>query len=141
MSGLPKPLLHTFISSSIKVHSEHGENFKYHDQKIIIRKLHCMRSVQIRSCSWSVFSCIRTEYRPEITPYLDTFQVQLNYWIWFLSFTRKNEHTFERADLIISKYCLHILQFFSNISADDSKNFNEEWTKSIIQWMNWLINA
>ena len=50
-----------------------------------------MKSVQIRSYFWSVFSCIRTEYLsvfspnaekygldtekygPEITPYLDTF--------------------------------------------------------------------
>ena len=35
----------------------------------------CMKSVQIRSFFWSVFSCIRTEYRPEKTPYLDTFHV------------------------------------------------------------------
>ena len=37
---------------------------------------HCMKSVQIRSYFWSVFSCIRTKYRkygPEITPYLDIF--------------------------------------------------------------------
>ena len=42
---------------------------------------HCVKSVQIRSYFWSVFSCIRTEYGspntekygPEITPYLDTF--------------------------------------------------------------------
>ena len=31
--------------------------------------IHCVKSVQIRSYFWSVFSCIRTE----ITPYLDTF--------------------------------------------------------------------
>ena len=29
--------------------------------------------VQIRSYFWSVFSCVRTEYGPEITLYLDTF--------------------------------------------------------------------
>ena len=34
---------------------------------------HCVKSVQIRSYFWSVFSCIRIEYGPEITPYLDTF--------------------------------------------------------------------
>ena len=51
---------------------------------------HCVKSVQIRSYFWSVFSCIRTEYGdlrskspgfspntgkygPEITPYLETF--------------------------------------------------------------------
>ena len=50
---------------------------------------HCLKSVQIRSFFWSVFSCIRTEYGdllfvfspntgkygPEYTPYLDTFHV------------------------------------------------------------------
>ena len=47
---------------------------------------HCVKSVQIRSYFWSVFSCLRTEYGdlrihsntgkygPEITPYLDTFK-------------------------------------------------------------------
>ena len=34
---------------------------------------HCVKSVQIRSYFWFVFSCIRTEYEPKITPYLDTF--------------------------------------------------------------------
>ena len=40
---------------------------------------HCVKSVQIRSFFWSVFSCIQTEYGdtgkygPEKTPYLDTF--------------------------------------------------------------------
>ena len=34
---------------------------------------HCVKSVQIRSYFWSVFSRILTEYGPEITPYLDTF--------------------------------------------------------------------
>ena len=35
--------------------------------------MHCVKSVQIRSYFWSVFSRIRTEYEPEITPYLNTF--------------------------------------------------------------------
>ena len=46
-----------------------------------ISKNHCLKSVQIRSFFWSVFSCIRTEYgdlrskyRPEKIPYLDTFR-------------------------------------------------------------------
>ena len=45
-------------------------------------KTHYVKSVQIRSFFWSVYSCIRTEYGdllntgkygPEKTPYLDTF--------------------------------------------------------------------
>ena len=32
-----------------------------------------VKSVQVRSYFWSIFSCIRTEYGPEIIPYLDTF--------------------------------------------------------------------
>ena len=42
---------------------------------------HCVKNVQIRSNFWSVFSRIRLEYGPEITPYLDTFQaVQVSYY-------------------------------------------------------------
>ena len=43
----------------------------------IYRSLHCVKSVQIRSFFWSVFSCIQTEYGPEKTPYLDTFRAVL----------------------------------------------------------------
>ena len=56
----------------------------------VAAKLHCVKSVKIRSFFWSVFSCIRTEYGdlrskapysvrildkygPKKTPYLDTF--------------------------------------------------------------------
>ena len=39
----------------------------------IVPKKHCVKSVQIRNYFWSVFSCIRIEYGPEITPHLDTF--------------------------------------------------------------------
>ena len=35
---------------------------------------HCVKSVQIRSYFWSVFSSNTGIYGPEITPYLDTFQ-------------------------------------------------------------------
>ena len=35
--------------------------------------MHGVKSVQIRSFFWSVFSRTRTEYGPEKTPYLDTF--------------------------------------------------------------------
>ena len=49
---------------------------------------HCVKSVQIRSYFWFVFSCIRIEYGdlrnpntgkhgPKITPYLDTFHAVL----------------------------------------------------------------
>ena len=42
-------------------------------QYCIISRSHCVKSVQIRSNLRSLFSLIRTEYGPEITPYLDTF--------------------------------------------------------------------
>ena len=43
-------------------------------QKIIQLDKHCMKSVQIWSYFWSVFSCIWTgKYWPGITPYLNTF--------------------------------------------------------------------
>ena len=34
---------------------------------------HCMKSVQIRSFLWSVFSPNARKYGPEKTPYLDNF--------------------------------------------------------------------
>ena len=50
--------------------------------------IHCVKSLQIRSYFWSLFSCIRTnkeiyrvntgKYGPEITPYLDTFHAVIN---------------------------------------------------------------
>ena len=42
-----------------------------------ILTIHCVKSVQIWSYFWSVFSCIRTEYGSEITPYSDTFHVTI----------------------------------------------------------------
>ena len=48
--------------------------------RICKRYLHCVKSVEIPSFFWSVFSCIQTKYGdslgkygPEKTPYLDTF--------------------------------------------------------------------
>ena len=51
----------------------------------ILTNSHCVKSVQIRSFLWSVFSCVRTEYGDLLetqvnkyqkkTPYLDTFHV------------------------------------------------------------------
>ena len=45
-------------------------NFTNEWELIDLSRLKC---VQIRGYFWSVFSCIRTEYGPEITPYLVTF--------------------------------------------------------------------
>ena len=50
---------------------------------------HCVKSVQIRSCFWSVFSCIRTEYGDLFrkSPYLVRIQEnvdQKNFRIWTL---------------------------------------------------------
>ena len=55
------------------------------------RYQHCVKSVQIRSFFWSVFSRIRTEYGPEKTPYLDTFDAMQNLlflsnYAWILNF-------------------------------------------------------
>ena len=36
---------------------------------------HCVKSVQIWSYFWSVFSCIRTKYGEILPPYFDTFHV------------------------------------------------------------------
>ena len=40
--------------------------------------MHCVKSVQIRSFFWSVFSCVRTEYRDLLLKSLYSFQVHEN---------------------------------------------------------------
>ena len=40
---------------------------------INLQKYHRVKSVQIQSFFWSVFSPIRTEYGPGKTPFFDTF--------------------------------------------------------------------
>ena len=65
---------------------------------------HCVKSAQIRSFFCSVFSCIRTEYgdlrskyRPEKIPYLDTFRavflMQIIELDAYLNSETKNSHT------------------------------------------------
>ena len=44
--------------------------------------VNCVKNVQIRSFFWSVFSRIRTEYRPDKTPYLDNFYAVVKFW-WY----------------------------------------------------------
>ena len=48
----------------------------------IIESLYCVKTVQIRSFFWPVFSPNAGKYRPEKTPYLDTFHaVSEHYWL------------------------------------------------------------
>ena len=51
-------------------------HLNFHFVKSLHSFMHCVKSVQIRSNFWSVFSCIGLntgKYIPEITLYLDTF--------------------------------------------------------------------
>ena len=54
--------------------------------KAILKCAHCVKSVQIGSFFWSVFSRIRTEHGPGKTPYLDTFYavcaIQNIFFLW-----------------------------------------------------------
>ena len=45
----------------------------YLKKHISSQQEHCVKSVQIRSFFWSVFSPNAGKYGPEKTPYLDTF--------------------------------------------------------------------
>ena len=58
--------------------------------------------VQIRSYFCSVFSHIRTEYGPEITPYLDTFHAVVT----FRKVARWNNYLFNKKSTIISQESL-----------------------------------
>ena len=42
---------------------------------VLVLPQHCVKSVQIRSYFWSVFSLNTGKYGPEKAPYLDTFQI------------------------------------------------------------------
>ena len=56
-------------ASSMNCSSKTSKLFKYFkDFK------YCVKSVQIRNIFWSVFTPNTGKYRPEKTPYLDTFQ-------------------------------------------------------------------
>ena len=65
---------------------------------------HCVKIVQIRSYFWSLFSPIQTEYGPEITLYLDTFQAvyfMRNVWIeWYNDTNIHLPISGERSDFI-----------------------------------------
>ena len=88
--------LNTDTFHAVIVRGKNLQKFRTNFQTLIsicfinsIHRMHCVKSVQIRSYFWSVFSCIRTEYGdlqfspntgkygPEITPYLDTFHAVL----------------------------------------------------------------
>ena len=74
---------------------------------------HFMKSVQIQSYFWSVISRIRAEYRPEITPYLDTFhavQVTQNKWTRFCLKLNCKEHI--SRERFKKRNCLTINQRF-----------------------------
>ena len=62
--------------------------------------IHYVESVQVRSYFWSVFSCMRTEYGPEITPYLDTFYAVIG---WVLLTEIKGE----LYSLYFSSFCVN----------------------------------
>ena len=60
-------LLLYIFTASFSIHSDKWKlNFypraEFYSQILYLDQLHCVKSVQIRSYFWSVFSCIRTEY-------------------------------------------------------------------------------
>ena len=58
----------------------------------INKKDHFVKSVQIRSFFWSVFSCIQSEYRSEKTLYLDTFHTVRFLKLWNCSYYQKIDY-------------------------------------------------
>ena len=57
----------SFVKTLSRQHSRHKSSYwDYFNNR------HCLKTVQIRSCFWFVFSGIWTEYG-DLTPYLDTF--------------------------------------------------------------------
>ena len=67
------------FSTITHVYTQKPSAFAYHDMlqvSVSVFQLpycHSVKSVQIWSYFWSVFLRIRSEYGPEITPYLELF--------------------------------------------------------------------
>ena len=87
---------------------------------------HCVKSVQIRSFFWSVFSRIRTDtgkYGPKKTPYLDTFypvttfQFSPNFTFFYLSAKVKPEDFAENLLRFCSlKLSIAFYSVFNNVT-------------------------
>ena len=65
---------HLWVTASVFFQNLRQSSFSHTNLSLCLDN-HCMKSVQIRSYFWLVFSRIPTEYGeiPEVTPYLDTF--------------------------------------------------------------------
>ena len=78
-AGSPYSFVPNYTKNFLKKPSNSFNYYEYLKSPLNLRNLdnkvssHCMKSVQMRSYFWFVFSCIRIEYGAEITPYLDTF--------------------------------------------------------------------
>ena len=84
---------------------------------------HCVKSVQIRNYSWSVFFCIRTEYGPEITPYLGIFH-GVHSTIIFKSFVITAEYCF------ICEGPRNIKKWFSRVKNWWAFKLEKRWVDS-----------
>ena len=92
LSGTTKPRMHPRLHkpllNTLSIYGNFFRETTFWMNFVSCFKYHCVKSVQIRSFFWSVFSCIRTEYgdlrssvfspntgkcRPEKTPYLVSF--------------------------------------------------------------------
>ena len=64
--------------------------------------IHCVKSVQIRSFFWSVFSPNTGKYRPEKNSYLDTFHTVIRFKIFFLKTEYEGELRISEFNLFLS---------------------------------------
>ena len=90
-----------------------------------------MKSVQIRSYFRFIFSCIRTECRPEITPYLDTFHAVKVLCVLLQSkyIFAKNYHlkwTAGRANIL----CKHVIYIFLSFGCGFCSSFSMLFPKT-----------
>ena len=89
-----KTLLYYMSSTTLLVENQTGSE-KLHDQSCMLT-IHCLKSVQMRSFFWSVFSHIRTEYGEilRIFPYSVRMRENTDQWLvpfYNIKLTTNNE--------------------------------------------------
>ena len=123
------PYLELFRSAFLRVqdqtNSEYGHflrsvmHFVWSLRRPIWFLHHCVKSGQIRSYFWSVFSCFGPntgKYRPEITPYLDTFHSVHFTYIWIIF--RKSFYCFDNLIYLTTSEYFIVSMKFTQLSLD-----------------------
>ena len=98
---------------------------------------HCVKSVEIPSFFWSVFSCIQTKYGdslgkygPEKTPHLDTFHTVC-----------KTEASDTNNQSLIKRLRRRFCDILDGFSSQEASCLMYEWVVNIrLSFYNWMLS-